>query len=75
MCLVHDMAESVVGDITPHCGVSAVDKHKLELTAMTRLSALPAPPAGEEMLALFKVRQPQQHYFDRLGKCSKLNDG
>jgi hypothetical protein len=30
ICLVHDLAESVVGDITPHCGVSKEDKRKLE---------------------------------------------
>ena len=30
MCLVHDMAESIVGDITPHCGVSVEDKHRQE---------------------------------------------
>ncbi len=26
MALVHDMGESIVGDITPHCGVSEQDK-------------------------------------------------
>jgi hypothetical protein len=30
ICLVHDLAESVVGDITPHCGVSKEEKRKLE---------------------------------------------
>lgn len=30
MALVHDMAEAIVGDITPHCGVSDVDKFTLE---------------------------------------------
>jgi putative hydrolase of HD superfamily len=30
MCLVHDLAESIVGDITPHCGVSDGDKHARE---------------------------------------------
>lgn len=55
MCLVHDLAESIVGDITPHCGVSVEDKHQREITAMTSLAALPSKPAGEEMLALFKV--------------------
>ena len=30
ICLVHDLAESVVGDITPNCGVSKEDKKKLE---------------------------------------------
>ena len=30
ICMVHDLAESIVGDITPHCGVSKEDKRKLE---------------------------------------------
>ena len=30
MALVHDMAESIVGDITPHDGVSDADKHQQE---------------------------------------------
>jgi putative hydrolase of HD superfamily len=30
ICLVHDLAESMVGDITPHDGVSKEDKRKLE---------------------------------------------
>jgi putative hydrolase of HD superfamily len=30
VCLVHDLAESVVGDITPHCGVSKEEKRRLE---------------------------------------------
>jgi putative hydrolases of HD superfamily len=25
MALVHDIAEAIVGDITPHCGVCTVD--------------------------------------------------
>lgn len=31
MSLVHDLAEAVVGDITPHCGVTEEDKHQMEL--------------------------------------------
>lgn len=38
MALVHDLAESTVGDITPHCGVSDDDKHAMELEAMTKLT-------------------------------------
>lgn len=30
MCLVHDMAESIVGDLTPHCGVPVEEKHRRE---------------------------------------------
>jgi hypothetical protein len=37
MALVHDVAESLVGDITPHCGVSNADKHAMELAAVERI--------------------------------------
>lgn len=30
MALVHDMAECIAGDITPHCGVTDEEKFKLE---------------------------------------------
>lgn len=30
MSLVHDLAEAIVGDITPVCGVSDEEKHRLE---------------------------------------------
>lgn len=30
MCLVHDLAESIVGDLTPSCGVSKEEKQKRE---------------------------------------------
>ncbi|KAI7872709.1 HD domain-containing protein [Spinellus fusiger] len=34
MALVHDLAEAVVGDITPHAGVSKQDKYTRERNAM-----------------------------------------
>lgn len=39
MCLVHDLAEAIVGDITPECGVSVKDKHRMEREAMEQISA------------------------------------
>lgn len=30
LALVHDLAESIVGDITPRCGISREQKHQLE---------------------------------------------
>ncbi|KAI4489524.1 hypothetical protein M0802_011059 [Mischocyttarus mexicanus] len=30
MTLIHDLAECIVGDITPHCGVSPEEKHRQE---------------------------------------------
>lgn len=40
MALVHDMAEAVVGDITPQCGVSNSDKHTLEKVGSRNTSSL-----------------------------------
>lgn len=31
--LVHDLAECIVGDITPYCGVSKQEKHQRELVS------------------------------------------
>jgi putative hydrolases of HD superfamily len=40
MAVVHDIAEALVGDITPHCGVSEEEKHRREAAAMERIAAL-----------------------------------
>ncbi|CAL4071312.1 unnamed protein product, partial [Meganyctiphanes norvegica] len=51
--LVHDMAESVVGDITPHCGVSNQDKHTREVNTMQHFNSLLGEKVGGEMMELF----------------------
>ncbi|RUS12743.1 HD domain-containing protein [Jimgerdemannia flammicorona] len=40
LAIIHDLAESIVGDITPHDNVSVVDKHNLEQCAMLLLCNL-----------------------------------
>ena len=55
MSLVHDLAESIVGDITPHCGVSEVEKHEKETEAMEYLASLLDPSIGQEVQNLFQV--------------------
>jgi putative hydrolases of HD superfamily len=37
MAIVHDLAEAIVGDITPSCGVSHQDKRQRETAAMEQL--------------------------------------
>ncbi|GMH38385.1 hypothetical protein BSKO_06269 [Bryopsis sp. KO-2023] len=37
MALIHDVAESLVGDITPYCGVSEEEKHQLESNAIAEI--------------------------------------
>jgi len=34
MCLVHDLAEVIVGDLTPHDNIRGEEKHRLEREAM-----------------------------------------
>jgi len=57
MAIVHDMAESLVGDITPIDGISKDEKHSRELQTMEYLTqSLLAPSnaqAAEEILALW----------------------
>ena len=38
MALVHDLAEAVVGDITPHDGVDKAEKHAKERAAMASIA-------------------------------------
>lgn len=45
LALVHDLAECIVGDITPRDNVTSQEKYKLEDDAMKQLSAL----VGEEI--------------------------
>jgi len=49
--LVHDLAECVVGDITPHDNVSDNDKHRMEVEAMEGLVSRLAPG----LASLFKT--------------------
>ena len=37
VAMVHDVAEAIVGDLTPHCGVSEEDKHAREKAAMKKI--------------------------------------
>ncbi|XP_046643347.1 5'-deoxynucleotidase HDDC2-like [Daphnia pulicaria] len=60
MCLVHDMAESIVGDLTPHCGVSVEDKHRQEEEAMETLIKLVPELSGEDMKSLFMEYENQE---------------
>ena len=60
MCLVHDMAESIVGDITPHDGISNKEKHRREVEAMNYLCGLVDEKVGKEMKDLFMEYENQE---------------
>lgn len=59
MALVHDLAESIIGDITPHCGVSKEDKNKKEDAAMRELCDL-IKPTGDYIYGLFREYEDQE---------------
>jgi len=59
LALVHDLAECIVGDITPFCGVDPAEKHQREDTAMKELAQL-AGSCGSELYCLYKVKVPSR---------------
>ena len=60
MCLVHDMAESIVGDITPYDGVSKEEKHKKESEAIDYLCGMVDEKVGKEIKDLFMEYERQE---------------
>ncbi|KAK7790049.1 hypothetical protein R5R35_007425 [Gryllus longicercus] len=58
LSLAHDLAECIVGDLTPNSGVDPAEKHRLEDEAMQKLTQLVGPP-GEELYMLFKEYEDQ----------------
>lgn len=49
------MAEAIVGDLTPYCGVSKAEKMQRELAAMGEITK-PMGAAGDRLMTLFLVR-------------------
>lgn len=58
IALVHDLAECIVGDLTPHCGVTPEEKHRREDEAMKKIAELTGM-AGDRMYDLFKEYENQ----------------
>ncbi len=59
MCLIHDMAESIVGDITPVDGVPKTEKNRREASTMDFLSKrllgnVDGGKQGEEIRAIWQ---------------------
>jgi putative hydrolase of HD superfamily len=71
LSLVHDMAECIVGDITPNDPVSAEDKHTMEMDAMSEL--VKNLPTGRMALEFFNglERYEEQHPDDWDAKLTK----
>lgn len=58
MSLVHDLAECIVGDITPYCGVDIGEKLRLEDKAMKELTQT-IGESGSEIYKLYKEYEAQ----------------
>lgn len=54
MTLIHDLAECIVGDITPLCGIPVDVKHRMEDEAMEDICKL-LGDKGPEILQIFRV--------------------
>ncbi|XP_055903186.1 uncharacterized protein LOC129939255 [Eupeodes corollae] len=59
LALVHDLAESLVGDLTPFCGVAKEDKKAMELSAMADICKL-VDPRGKRIMELFEEYEEGQ---------------
>ncbi|CAH8868733.1 unnamed protein product [Trichobilharzia szidati] len=60
MAIVHDLAECIVGDITPYCGVSKEEKLSRETDAMKHLCGLISEENGTEIMNLWKEYSEQK---------------
>uniref|UniRef100_A0A0R3S225 5'-deoxynucleotidase HDDC2 n=1 Tax=Elaeophora elaphi TaxID=1147741 RepID=A0A0R3S225_9BILA len=54
MTLVHDLGEAIIGDVTPYCGISPTEKHRLEDEAMKKITAMVPSTAGEDWYSLWQ---------------------
>ncbi|XP_052764214.1 5'-deoxynucleotidase HDDC2-like [Mya arenaria] len=59
MSLVHDVAESIVGDIAPADCIDKVEKSRREKTAMSHITSLIPEEVGQEMMQLWMEYEDQ----------------
>lgn len=59
MALVHDMAESIVGDLTPHDDISVSQKHQHEQAAMDHIAGLVSRDVAKEFMELWQEYEDQ----------------
>ncbi|VDM68252.1 unnamed protein product [Strongylus vulgaris] len=61
MCLVHDLAEAIVGDITPHCGISDEEKFERENKAIQKIASfVPVAAVGHQWIELWRDYEAQE---------------
>lgn len=75
MTLIHDLAECIVGDITPLCGIPEEVKHRQEDEAMKQICALLGDD-GHAILELFREyeqrKSPEAKYVKDLDRLDLL---
>ncbi|XP_054153504.1 5'-deoxynucleotidase HDDC2-like [Oppia nitens] len=60
MTIIHDMAECLVGDITPYDGIPVEEKHRREYEAMDYLVSLLPSKSSKEFKDLFDEYEKQE---------------
>lgn len=60
LALIHDLAEAIVGDITPYCGIAKEEKRRREHEAIIEISNLVPKMSGDEILKLFEEYEGQE---------------
>ncbi len=78
---MHDLAEAIVGDITPYCGISNEDKSMREEAAMRDMMAgLTTPSVSDEIMALWSeyehgdsIESHIAHQLDKLEMIIQAN--
>uniref|UniRef100_A0A0K0FYD4 5'-deoxynucleotidase HDDC2 n=1 Tax=Strongyloides venezuelensis TaxID=75913 RepID=A0A0K0FYD4_STRVS len=60
ICLVHDLAEALVGDITPHCGVSDLEKFTLEKEGFQKIINYLPKKTGDEWYEYWMEYEKQE---------------
>jgi putative hydrolase of HD superfamily len=60
LCILHDVAEVIVGDITPHDGVTADEKHRLEVEAIEKMGIV-----AEDIFAEYEQQETEESKFVR----------
>lgn len=60
LALVHDLAESIVGDITPEDNIPVEVKHKMEDEAMRQIVSHLGEPLGSRVYGLYKEYEAKE---------------
>ena len=60
LCILHDVAEVIVGDITPHDGVAPAEKHRLELEAIQKMGII-----AQDIFAEYEQQETEESKFVR----------